>query len=347
MVGLRPHRSNSIARAFAESVLDQAESRCSAGEFQQFMIAGRAVALQFSWNDEVSALVTQAFAWGFPSTDPPSVNVYVVRLSGDGISFPDFEWAKEWIDACQPIPTAVTSPYRIFIDKNQGVIYCYDQVNNRAALVLRSLAEIDSRALITPFRLLWSWIGGSQSVSVVHAGAIDLGGNGVLLAGPSGSGKSTLSFGIAARSAGHFLADDCVVVEETRAYALYSRAKVGMEPDTAFSGLTVQRVPENLPESHRAKSFIQITGSEPWFRRDVGLTAIVFPRIAGKTGHYRLERQQAQRMLAEDSGRELFGGTPQDTIRLAKLAASLPAHRLLLGDDLDANIHALEEIVGN
>jgi hypothetical protein len=346
MVGLRQRRSSPIARAFAESLFDQAQSRSEEGPSKQFGIANNEINLRFSRLDELSDLVAGAFNLSAPLEKETTTNVYVVRLSGDGISFPDFEWAREWIEACQLIPTAVTSPYRIFIDKNQGVIYCYDEFNHRAVVVLRSGHEMDSRSLITPFRLLWSWISSAQSVSIVHAGVIALGDRGILLAGPSGSGKSTLSLAVATSSAGRFTADDCVAVSKTRAHAVYSRVKLGTYTKTEILGSPVCRVPTHLPEAHQAKPFLQITGSEHWFQKEIDLAAIVFPVIAGQTGHYRLERQPAQRMLAADSQRELFGGSPQDTIRLAKLAAALPAHRLLLGDDPEANIQALEDIVG-
>jgi hypothetical protein len=345
MVGLRQLRSNFIAKTFAQSVLDQAQELCEPSPGRNFTLGRHGVAIRFSRSDRVSSLIAEAF----PSLELPDdrllTNVFVVRLSGDGISFPDFEWAREWIDACAPIPTTLTSPYRIFIDKNQGVLYCYDEFRHRAAVVLRSASEIDSRSLITPFRILWSWIGGSESLSVIHAGAISLGGQGVLLPGPSGSGKSTLSYGVATHSAGQIVADDCVVVEEGQAYALYSRVKVSSDSETAIDGSNVCRVPDYLPEAYQAKPFVQLEGGEGWFRRQVDLSAIVFPVIAGKTGYYRLDRQRAQRMLTADSLRELYGGTPQDTIRLAKLAGALPSYRLLLGDNLESNIRALEDLL--
>ncbi len=346
MVGLRQRRSSPIARAFAESLFDQAQSHSEEGPSKQFGIANSEINLHFSRLDEISDLVAGAFNLSTPSEKQTTTNVYVVRLSGDGISFPDFEWAREWIEACEPIPTAVTSPYRIFIDKNQGIVYCYDEFNHRAVVVLRSGHEMDSRSLITPFRLLWSWISSAHSVSIVHAGAISLKDRGVLLAGPSGSGKSTLSLAVATSSSGFFTADDCVAVSDTRAYAVYSRVKLAADTKAAILGSPVRHVPAHLPEAHQAKPFLQIAGSEHWFRKEIDLAAIVFPVIAGQTGHYPLEPQQSQRMLTADSQRELFRGSPQDTIRLAKLAGALPAYRLLLGDSVTANIRALEDIVG-
>lgn len=347
MVGLRQRRGSPIARAFAESLFDQAQARSEQGPSRQFSIGNNEINLRFSWVDQISDLVAGAFCLSAPSEKQTTTNVHIVRLSGDGISFPDLEWAREWIEACELIPTAVTSPYRIFIDKNQGVIYCYDEFNHRAVVVLRSGHEMDSRSLITPFRLLWSWISSAHSVSIVHAGAISLKDRGVLLAGPSGSGKSTLSLAVATTSSGHFAADDCVAVAKTRAHAVYSRVKLGADTEPEILGSPVQRVPAHLPEAQQAKPFLQLSGSEHWFRQKIDLAAIVFPVIAGRTGHYRLEVQQAQRMLTADSQRELFGGSPQDTIRLAKLAGALPAYRLMLGDNLGANVRALEDILGN
>ena len=346
MVGLRQRRPNPLAREFAKSLIDQAQEVCDSESGQTFGLSGRKVTIRFSRQDEISELLGGAFLSRQFPIDQRGTDVFVVRLIGDGVTLLDFEWAREWIDACRPIPTEITSPFRIFLDKNQGAIYCYDQANQRAAIVLRSVDEIDSRSLITPWRVLWSWIGESDFASVIHAGVVELGGKGVLLAGPSGSGKSTLSLGVATSMSGRFVADDCAIVEGNLAHALYARAKLTAFSLEGASESRVRQIPSHLPEAHRAKKFLEIEGDEPWFHRVVKITDIVFPVVAGKTGHYSLERSWAQRMLIDDSQRELFGGSPQHTIRLARMAGSLPAHRLLLGNDLSANVRALEDIIG-
>jgi hypothetical protein len=347
MVGLRQLRSNPAARVFAQSILEQAQEKCQSDSVREFGLGRHAVAMYWSREDDVALLATRAFPHRPPEPEDGRTQVFVVRLTGDGIVLPDFEWAREWINRCAPIPTALTSPYRVFIDKNQGAIYCHDPQRSTAVIILRDSAEIDSRSLITPFRVLWSWIGSSQSLSIIHAGVVSVRGQGILLAGPSGSGKSTLTFDMASHGAGQFLADDCVVVENTRAYALYSRAKVSLPNDTSLGGFTTSNVPDYLPEAHQAKSFIQIEGDEPWFCQQVELVAIAFPVIAGRLGSYRIDLSRAQRMLTDDSTRELFGGSPQDTIRMAKLAGSLPAYRLLLGEDRRANTRHLETLIEN
>lgn len=345
MVGLRQLRTNPVARLFAESLLEQAADKCQSPPSAEFGLGRHPISLSWSRHDEVSALATEAFLSRPVRVEVERTQVFVVRLSGDGIVIPNFEWAREWIEKCAPIPTVITSPYRVFIDRNQGVIYCYDPVRNQAAIILRTLEEIDVRSLITPFRLMWAWIGSSKKVSIIHGGVVSLGGRGILLAGPSGSGKSTLSFGVAALGAGKFLADDCVVVEQTRAHALYARAKVENKDEQTYGQFDFRHVPGHLREARQAKSFVRISGTEPWFCSEVDLVAIAFPAIAGKTGHYRIDSARAQRLLTEDSTRELFGGTPHDTIRMAKLARLIPAHRLLLGDDRAKNIKLLESLL--
>lgn len=344
MVGLRQSRSNPRARAFAEALLDGAE-HADQTIVEDILVGGLPVELSVLANDPARSLICGAFIPAANRGDKTPTRVSVRRLNERGGHLLEWGWAAPWISACQVIPPAVTSPYRIFIDRNQGLVYCYDPTNNRAVVVLRDQREIDPRSLITPFRVLWSWIASSHKATILHAGAVEIRGQGIIISGPSGSGKSTLSLGGGLRPAGHFIADDCVLIQGTRVQAVFSRAKVDRK---TLSDLTSKfsLTTHSLSNTPRAKSYVQLNGDEPWWADSTNISGIVFPVVSSEAGFFSLDTGRSQRILVADSLREVFGGTPQERIRMAQIAGSAPGYRLHLGPDLDENLGLLERIGG-
>lgn len=342
MVGLRQSRNNPRARAFAETLLDEAES-VDQTLVEAISVGGLPIELSVLANDPARDLIRGAFIPSPNQANKTPTRVSVRRLNKLGGHLPEWEWAERWISGCQVIPPAVTSPYRIFIDRNQGFVYCYDPSNNRAVVVLRDQGEIDPRSLITPFRVLWSWIASSHKATILHAGAVEVRGQGVLISGPSGSGKSTLSLGGGLRPAGRFIADDCVLIQGTRVHAVFSRAKVDpktLRDLTSKFSLTTH----TLSDTPRAKSYVQLSGDEPWWVESTHISGIVFPVVSSEAGFFPLDTGRSQRILVADSLREVFDGTPQERIRMAHIAASVPGYRLHLGPHFDENYELLEKV---
>ena len=93
-----------------------------------------------------------------------------------------------------------------------GCYYLLDRTERRLVGSICSLEEIPSWERVKPLSVpVTTWLN-DDGLSVIHAGLVSLGGQGVLFAGPSGTGKSTCA--LACAVAGFdFLGDDCIILD--------------------------------------------------------------------------------------------------------------------------------------
>jgi len=345
MAGQRLNRASSRAQNFAKSIIEQAEQLVEPELRRLIAIGPYSVEMSFASNSELTELIQGAFIPKSGQGDCPPTKVFICQ-KGDGVVLPNLDWAQEWIGTNSVIPSLITHPYRIFIDRNQGIIYCFDPQENRAAIIIRDSKELDLRSFITPFRILWSWIAIASSSLVLHAAAVQVNGYGVLLSGPSGSGKSTLAVSTGLAAGNSILADDCVLVHRETIYALYSRVKIESDNLSAINfGPDVEIY--SLPEAPNSKRYVQIEQSFPNFITKIDASVLVFPSIYGRSGFYELSERRSVSMLTSDSMRELFGGTPLARRGIQRLVSKLPTYRLLLERSLGENIKNLEGLVNN
>lgn len=195
-----------------------------------------------------------------------------------------------------------------------------------------------------------SWLAG-PTVQLVHAGAVALGGRGVLLVGIGGRGKSTTA--LACAQAGFsFLGDDLCVVESgakdqgipARVHGIYATAKLNRDSrdrlgarDWPVLGITLQgKDAVSLPPAIR-------------FDTEVPLVAIVAVRADGTpagTGR-RVSPGAAIRLLAATGGPSVISSaTPGLWLGVAAaLAREVPVYELGLTWDLDRVVAGVRSIV--
>jgi energy-coupling factor transporter ATP-binding protein EcfA2 len=345
MAGQRLNRASSRAQNFARSIIEQAEQLVDPELKRLIAIGPHSVEISFASNSGLTELIQGAFIPKSEPSDSPVIKVFIAQ-KGDGVVLPNLDWAHEWISTNSVIPSLIAHPYRVFIDRNQGIIYCFDPQENRAAIIIRDSKELDLRSFITPFRILWSWIAIASSSLVLHAAAVQVNGHGVLLSGPSGSGKSTLAVSTGSAVGNSILADDCVLVHGDTIYALYSRVKIESDNLSAINFGHDVKV-HALPGAPNAKRYVQIDQSFPGFITTIDASVLVFPSIYGRAGFFRLPERRSISMLTSDSMRELFGGTPLARKGIQRLVSRLPAYRLLLDQSVQTNIKNLESLVNN
>jgi len=197
-----------------------------------------------------------------------------------------------------------------------------------------------------------SWLA-SPTVQLVHAGAVALGGRGVLLVGTGGRGKSTTA--LACAQAGFsFLGDDLCVVESgsrdhgvpARVHGIYATAKLNRDSrerlgaqDWPVLGVTMQgKDAVSLPPGIR-------------FEPVVPLIAMVVLRADGASAGTarRVSPGAAIRLLAATGGPAVISSaTPGLWLRVAAtLAREVPTYELGLTWDLDSVVAAVRSIVKN
>ena len=95
-----------------------------------------------------------------------------------------------------------------------------------------------------------------RGMLALHASAVELGGQTVLIAGPAGAGKSTLSAGLIARGA-RLIGDDLTVIDPVTGRATVGRPAMRLHPDTAQT-LALRSLIE-VPDDPRGKVLIAPT----------------------------------------------------------------------------------------
>lgn len=317
MAGLRSNRTSQRARYLAQSIIEQSQS--SAQCAVEFMLGNSTVALGWGLSDSLTDLIAGAF-WNVQS-EAPEFNVAILRRS-EAHTLPSLEWARPWIDGHQILPEEISYPYRIMIDKPQGLIQVFDTVSKTGGVYIRHERELDMRSFITPFRLMWSWIANQINGEIVHAASVRLNKKGVLLSGASGTGKSTFAVH-AALHGGEMIADDCTLVHEAKLYPVFRRSKaLSSTLQLIDSPLLVGSLSEPINanyQSHSTKSIIDIRNSPLAFTTEATLDALLFSRVSPHGGSFRLTPRQAVQRLTSDSLREIHGGGTRNRIRLAEL----------------------------
>jgi hypothetical protein len=330
MDGLSLDRRSDRGRRFAREMIAAASQ---ADVRQRALLGPVAMSIACRTDDAFIRFVLGAFLPA-PATMLPQYRFVLLR-HGDLAKLPSTEWAREWKESGQPVPAVVTYPYRVFVDPLVGLVYVFDPMTRVAVVWIRRECELDLRSFLTPFRVLLSWIANSMNGEVVHASAAVIDGRGLLISGASGSGKSTLAIGLGL--AGHrLISDDCLLVHEGTAYAVFARAKL----DEASSALVgAGRLPlQALPGTPRAKSYFTVDELGEGFTRQHRLNTLGLAAIHPTSGHYAVTPRRAFQMLSTDSMREVMGGTTRNRLRIARLARSHAAQRLLLGPSMSANV---------
>lgn len=341
MAGLRNSRSAHHAGIFVDRLTSLGEEIRSEFPSKPILIGPNRVDLVLAVNPVLSDLILGAFYSSSAANSKATYRVTVCQL-GENLELPHYEWAREWIDSGVQIPHHLTSPNLIFIDRNQGITYCFNSEKKTATIVLRRSQHLDVRSFITPFRILWSWLARHDQGVILHAGSVAREGKALLLAGPSGSGKSTLSI-LGGNSEGNrLLSDDCSWVDEGGVYPVFCRIK------TSFAGPLAGIPSESVQEwpwigAAQSKPFANL-GDAPAHRESTPLVGIVLPVIDVATTYFRVSPSRANDLLTQDSLRELHGGSLSSRLALSRLVAAVPSFRLLLGPNHYDNVQALERI---
>jgi energy-coupling factor transporter ATP-binding protein EcfA2 len=337
MDGRRRDQMSQQAELLSRALLEASGPFHGEGRPVSFGSAG--LWLRTPLNPATGPLISSAFRTSLGSSPRLSLTV----VGHDEIPpLPSLEWARPWIETVREIPSTITYPHRILIDRIVGLVLILDQTEGRAVAWLRHRQEMDLRSLFTPFRVLLSWLANLFNGEVIHASAAVIGGRALVLSGGSGSGKSTLA--LALGLAGHpVIADDCLLVEGTTVHSVFSRAKVD-EHTQRMLGLADSAL-IRFPEAPRAKRLLPLDGATVSVASEAPLGAWGMPQVSTHSSWYRLNARRAHMMIATDSLREIQGGTPRNRVRLATMAAAAPAYRLVLNDALRDSVATACEVI--
>lgn len=209
-----------------------------------------------------------------------------------------------------------------------GVNVAWDRQSRRAIVHLRPLPELDPRALITPVRILLSWLADLVDGEIIHAAGLERSGEAVAVAGRSGSGKSTLARALCDRG-WRPIADDALLLLGSRVFPVYRRAKwadwAGRRGETLGSG----------------KPFVELQGLEGYSSEGVELAHVVYPRIGGPRAIRVLNPAEANDLISEACLPEVLGGVDGSRSRLNCMVRGTNNWRMHLDEDIAGNAEYL------
>ena len=257
---------------------------------------------------------------------------------------PSIEWARKWIDTHSVVPEMISYPYRIFIDKNTGSIYLFDTCSQKGVIFIRRKSETDFRGLITPFRLMWSWIANSSNASVIHASAVTTKHGAVLFAGASGCGKSTTAINLA-MAGNHLISDDCVWIQDGKSYPVFDRAKIKKGSDLSRRiherGIAVRW----FETEGDSKAFFQVSELNRTGTNPTDVAHIFFPVIWPSMSDLAISSKSAFDRLETDSGREVFQNGLRSKVIIAQMCKGTPSSILWLSPNSADNIERIYAIL--
>ncbi len=235
------------------------------------------------------------------------------------------------------LPRGVVSGYndeRFYATVNTGLkMLQLGDIDRRTALfVIEDPALLSFDQYSLPLRALLHWGLRPLGSQPLHAGAVGLGSEGVLVVGRGGGGKSTTCISCL-DSELLFLSDDYCLLgpsPEPRVSNLYGTAKVNHED--------VGRFPNLKPDTEADEKVIYYLNEQRPEKLASHLTirAVLVPRVTGgeKTTTSSASSMIAFRALAPSTMFQLPGAGETSSQHMAELIRSVPCYTLRLGTDL-------------
>ena len=336
MVGQSERTDGRAAIRFASELFESADRNSSPGA--AIRLGPWNTDARYALHPDTLDFVSSAF---LPASGSQRDFVLTVADGHELPVLPNLDWAEPWTSAHAPVPEIHTYPFRIFADVHAGILYAWDTVAHRGVIWIRRRPEIDFRVLVTPFRLMLSWMAHSKGGLLLHAGVGGIAGHGVMLSGPSGSGKSTTSISLGIYRGG-LVADDCVLLDGTQAYAIYARAKVDEHALTLMGHENFST--SEVPGSRHGKRSLDLAQLGDQFLSSIPVNVVVFPSRHRPIGAFPITKSIASNRLSVDSRREVFGGGVRDRLLIAALCSRVRAYQLNLAPTTQGVMQQLDEL---
>jgi len=263
----------------------------------------------------------------------PALVVELWDSASSGVAAPPAVWDH---DAAAPLGALRgynDGPSRIVVDPVSRTITVADLARRRAVVYSPAADMIPSWWRAMPMRLLLGWAVARPGRHMVHAGAVGIGDDGVLIGGPGGAGKSTTAVACV-ESGMRFVSDDYSVLavgDAPRAHAVYGTAKLDRGALAAFPGLASAGEPP--PEGEKA--VVDLYALRPdRLASSLAIRAIVIPHVStGETTLTRLRAPHALRELAPSSIFQAPDGGADALRLLTAVVRQVPAYELSIGGD--------------
>lgn len=309
-------------------------------------VVGGYCVTQHHYGKSLFAQMTEAFSHAGPfDPDLPAFSVHVATTEDTGFDPGPPIWLPSDFGAMGTVEALSDSSMYATLDLPRATLQILDLETRTGLILMRSSADLPEWERSFPLRSMFHWLSMNNSSTLVHAGAIGVGGAGALLLGPSGSGKSTTS--TACLCAGlAFAGDDFVKVsigKTPEIHGLYMAAKLDARstswlPD--FRGRAEGKFNSQIGKNVFLGHAMPDVALAP--RLPLSALLVLERTDAPETRIEPTSAGVAFRSMTANTIALLPGDRAQLLKRLSRLATAAPAYKLCLGTDIDGVVETIK-----
>ncbi len=331
-------RADAAPRLFFEQVyaaFQRAEQNAGAPIQRDYALDGFVVRLRFA-SPALVPFITPALAHLEIPPDPRRADLTICLWDSASTHtrMPPRPWAQDACRARGDVRGFNDTRSRTALAVDVGAVSVLDLKENLGVYWIRAAEQLPAYERGAPLRVILHWWMRERNRFLIHAGAVGLDAQGVLLIGKGGSGKSTAC--VAAALAGwQYVADDyCLLAADAQPYvhSLYNSAKLDGTFLKNFPALVpLVSNPSALAAEKALLYLTQYPAARPSPRLE--LRALLLPRVTGQptTRLAPVAPTQALQALAPSSLFQLPGTGSAEFFALANLAKQMPCFHLEAG----------------
>jgi len=275
-----------------------------------------------------------AFAHLAAAEGMPDFRVFLWDSGSTGVGMPPPPWM--WGPSVRN-EVYVGDRFRIVYNGEAGSLIMYDAAVRQAIYWIRKAENVPYYETGAPLLPAMHWWLEATECQLVHAGAIALDEDGILLAGKGGSGKSTTALACLANGFDFASDDYCVLTSShpVKVHSIYCSAKLAADSRDRLPELAAAIHHAAVPSAEKTLYLMNRIFPER-IMAGFELRAIVLPRVAGTdaTTMKPVSPAQALRALAPSTIFQLAGAGGKTFHALASIIRRVPCYEISLGRDL-------------
>jgi hypothetical protein len=237
--------------------------------------------------------------------------------------------------------------YYLWLDEAGGYLTVIDRRSRRGLVWFTAPERIASWHVARPFLHAIKGLSLQSQWTPIHAAAVALDGEGILIVGMSGAGKTSLAVGCAL-AGWDYLGDDAVIVRADPAMvgALYSSARLRADTFDLFPKAMTASLGIS-DDAGELKAEVDMTLLGPLGRPEAAIRAIVVPRRTDEAAlrFAPMSRPDVLNRLMAAARQSLLGDDAPAFAKLASIVGSVPSYFFNPGRDPAAAPAAMARLI--
>ena len=225
-----------------------------------------------------------------------------------------------------------------------------DQGSKTGIVCFRTYLDIPSFEITCPLRAVFSWILNHNERILIHAAAVGISNNAVLIGGQSGSGKSSTAIQCLL-SGINYLGDDLCAVScintIPKVYSVYCSGKSVRHGHIQFAELNKMRLVKEDADYDKVLYFFSdhFKNQLPWEHE---LKAIVLPKQGSlEAGVEEIAKAAVLSIITSSTIQMLPNAGKNILYRLKSIVHQIPCYQLNLGSDIKEIPVAIEKLIAS